>query len=234
MKAGASSSVAIDGFALGDYQTNCYIVREMPARGVDGAAAAAHRPCWIIDTPPQPRRAIQFVRDSGLTPVAIIYTHAHLDHIEGQEEFLAAFGDIPRLGHPSERDWFADPILNLSALSGIPVSVRPPTADLLPGQLPAFAGTDWQAWHTPGHSPGSVSLVSHGARMVINGDTLFAGSIGRVDLPGANPEHMKHSLFELLLSLPDDYAVYPGHGPATSIGKERSSNPFLGLDGRDW
>lgn len=238
----AEARPEITTFALGDWQTNCHVVR------VPGAALPHDpRECWIVDCGQRPKPLIEHIRRHGLRPLAIILTHAHVDHIAGIDEAMAAFGPLPILGHEAERDFNAEPMLNLSAFAAMDVRVSPPTAFLKDGDRLELAGSRWTVRHVPGHSPGGLALVHIPVRgadaerpseaseppLAIVGDTLFAGSIGRVDFPTSDAEALKRSLREVLLSLPDATRVLPGHGPETTIGAERRTNPFL-LDPSGW
>lgn len=216
------AKLRIQGFPLGDWQTNAWLV------WVEGWSGSPPNPAWIIDPGDQPDRLLNAIKSTGATPVAILFTHAHLDHIMGLERVLAVTGDLPIYAHPCEWSWFGDPMLNLSAMAGVdPVSVRAPTLELNDGDELKLGPTSWRVMHTPGHSPGSVSFVCDEARVVISGDTLFAGSIGRSDFPTSSSAALMNSLRNKLMTLGDDYAVYPGHGDSTTIGRERKFNPFL-------
>jgi glyoxylase-like metal-dependent hydrolase (beta-lactamase superfamily II) len=223
----------ITTFALGDWQTNCHVVRVPGARPPHDP-----RECWIVDCGQRPRPLIEHVRAAGLRPVAIILTHAHVDHIAGVDEAIAAFGPLPVLAHEAERDFHGEPLLNLSAFAGREVRSSPPTAFLKDGDRLELAGSRWLVRHVPGHSPGSIALVHVDGGpadppVALVGDTLFAGSIGRVDFPTSDPADLKRSLRDVLLELPDATRVLPGHGPETSVGAERRTNPFL-LDPDAW
>jgi len=203
-------------FALGDFQTNCHVIRPPDATE-----------CWIIDPGFEPERMLSFIETERLTPIAILLTHAHVDHIAGVEATCARFGDLPLHLHRAEERWCEEPMLNLSAMMGQPVTCRPPTSCLDGGESIVLGPLEWDVVHAPGHSPGSVLFIHHPSRHAIVGDTLFAGSIGRIDFPTSDAEAMRRTIHETLMSLPDDMTVHPGHGPRTSIGVERTTNPFV-------
>jgi len=183
--------------------------------------------CWIVDPGESPGPLLRFLEQSRLRPEAILCTHAHADHIAGIDEVRSALGDLPVLGHPLERHWFGDPMMNLSQFIGDPVSVSPPTGELRDGQELELGATRWKVLHTPGHSPGSVTLWCPQAATALVGDTLFLDSIGRIDFPTSDPDAMRITLREVLMKLPDETRVFPGHGGDTTIGRERRRNPFV-------
>jgi len=206
----------IHPFVLGDYQTNCFVVTTPGSRN-----------CWIVDCGFQPSEMLDFVESEGLQPEAILLTHAHSDHIAGIDEAIKRFGNKPIFLHESEAEWCANPMLNLSGMVGTPVSVSPPTDLLKGGETLDLNGNEWRVIHTPGHSPGGVCYVHEPSQQAIVGDAIFAGSIGRIDFPTSSPNDMRHTIFEVLMKLPDDMVIYPGHGPKSTIGRERRSNPFV-------
>lgn len=206
----------VRGWALGPFETNCYLVC---AAGTDG--------CWIVDPGLDPAEVLQVVREERLRPEAVFLTHAHLDHIAGIPEVLRAFPGLPVIAHRSERDWPGDPELNLSAPYGIPLSVPGATKFVEDGDVLRLGADQWRILHTPGHSPGGLTLVNDEAHVAIVGDTLFAGSVGRFDFPGSDETTLRESIRGKLYALPDAMRVLPGHGPTTTIGREKRTNPFV-------
>lgn len=204
------------GFALGPFETNCYVVR-----------VAGGETCWIVDAGFEPGELIDSVRGAGLRPEALVLTHAHADHIAGVRETLEAFPGTPVWIHEAEADWLGDPRLNLSAAMGMGVTAPGPDALLEHGQELALGASCWRVLHTPGHSPGGITLYCESAGIALVGDALFAGSIGRTDFPGSSFETLALSIREHLYTLPDRTRALPGHGPETTIGREKLGNPFV-------
>ena len=199
---------------LGDWATNCYVVE----RGSD---------CIIVDCGFDPEPMIRSIEERSLSLQLIVLTHAHLDHIGGLDEVSSRYPSVPVVIHERERGFCSDPMLNLSVLAGMSVRVREPDHFVKGGETIPVLGTEFRVLHTPGHSPGGITLVHDPSRSALVGDTLFAGSIGRTDFPTSDPDQMRRTLREILMSLPDEYRVYPGHGPSTTIGRERATNPWL-------
>lgn len=215
-----STPPVIKGFPLGDFQTNCYVV-------TPGTTSGNERPCWIIDCGFNPQPMIDHIKRESLTPKAMLLTHTHVDHIAGIDELLRALGAMPMYVHQAEKGFCADPMLNLSPGIGLEISVTEPDHSLKGGETLTLGDTTWRVVHTPGHSPGGVCYVHDESKQAITGDTLFAGSIGRFDLPGSDGNALRHSILNVMMSWPDDMKIYPGHGPATTIGRERKSNPYV-------
>lgn len=204
-------------FELGPFLTNCYIVSVGEA-------------CWIVDASFEPEAMIEYVLEKGLKPQALVLTHAHADHIAGVEQVMEALGDMPLLIHANEEDWLSDPVANLSASHGMPIKTRPATGTLEDGQELDWGGTTWRVIHVPGHSPGGVGLyheAASGAPVLLAGDALFEGSIGRTDFPTSNHEMLISAIKEKLYTLPGETRVLAGHGTETTIGRERETNPFV-------
>lgn len=212
--------VTVEGFPLGPFETNCYIVSVGDAPG-----------CWIIDAGFQPRAIIDRVRERGLEPEAIILTHAHLDHIAGLPELRETFG-VPVIMHRDEAHWLSDPDLNLSNGFGMPFTTDPPDRTLGDADQLTLGATTWDVLHTPGHSPGSVSLHNAESGIVLAGDTLFRDSVGRFDFPTSDGDALFRSIREKLYTLANETVVLPGHGPETTVGYEKAKNPFVKGVGR--
>ncbi|MEO1585250.1 MAG: MBL fold metallo-hydrolase [Planctomycetota bacterium] len=210
----AGSALQIDSRPLGAYQTNCYTVRH-----------GEH--LWVVDAGFEPAPLLDLVDETGLVPELLLLTHAHPDHIAGIPDLRRAFPGMPVAVHSAEQRWLTDPDLNLSSLMGEPVSVGAPDRLLEDGERLSLGALSWHVRHTPGHSPGSLSFVCDSAPVVIAGDALFAGSVGRTDFPNSDPETLAASIRTGLYTLPDETTVFPGHGPSTTIGHEKASNPFV-------
>ncbi len=179
----------------------------------------------------------KFIRENNLTLHAITLTHAHLDHIGGVSDLHAQFPEAEIILHKDDEDLYyglpEQPIFmgipphQLKAL-GLDFDVPPPlTRNWLDGEIYAVGRLSFKVMHTPGHSRGHVVLAEERTRNVFSGDCLFAGSIGRTDLPGGDYDQLINSIVEKILPLGDDFTVYSGHGEDTSIAREKASNPFL-------
>lgn len=219
------------GFPAAAFGTNCWVL-----------APAAGEECIVVDPGIGVVDGLDDVlRENRIRPVAVLMTHGHLDHVFSVAPVCGA-REVPAYLHPAD-DWLlADPFAavvpqtrEMLAAAGLafdePDDVRP----LDDGTVMSLAGLDITVNHAPGHTPGSVLFRLPGdpgdpgdaAELCLSGDVLFAGSIGRTDLPGGDPEAMSRSLTSKILPLADDTVVLPGHGPTTTIGRERVSNPFL-------
>jgi len=213
---GAAGTPEISRHELGPFATNCYVV-----------SFPGSKECWIVDASFGIAPLIAEVRKRGLAPAALVLTHAHVDHIAGVEAVRRAFPGVPVWIHEAEKEWLTDAELNLSALMGEPVTCGAAERLLKHGEKLTLAGQPWRVLHTPGHSPGGIALVHDASKTALVGDSLFAGSIGRTDFPGSSFEELAASIRTHLYTLPGGTRVLPGHGPETTIAKERAGNPFV-------
>ncbi|HEU5261262.1 MAG TPA: MBL fold metallo-hydrolase [Gemmatimonadales bacterium] len=180
--------------------------------------------CAIVDPGEEAGLIVHKLTAAGARPAAIWITHAHLDHVLGVARLKRETG-VPVYLHPADRELY-DHVVQQGLAFGMPTqALPPPDRDFVPGEEVRVGDLTFTVRHTPGHSPGSVCLVGDG--VVFTGDVLFAGSIGRTDLPGGDFETLIKSIERELLPLPDSTIVYSGHGPETTIGRERLGNPFL-------
>lgn len=218
----SAARVGVESLTLGPFATNCYVLWPEAWTGPGPA------PCWVVDASFESQRLVRAVERRGLRPELIVLTHAHVDHIAGVDTLRHAWPGVPVAMHEAERDWLTDPVLNLSALGGVEVAAsRGPDRFLVDGQSLTLGPTRWSVLHTPGHSPGGLTLWSEPAALALVGDTLFAGSVGRTDFPGSDAAVLARSIRERLYTLPGATRVLPGHGPETTIARERASNPFV-------
>lgn len=207
------SETIIRGFEGGPFAQNTYL-----------AVCAETRAALLVDAGAAVGRALAAARALGATVERIVLTHAHVDHVDGLAEAKAATG-APIYLHPADRALYgAAP--TQAQWFGLRMQPLPPVdAELAHGDVVRFGACALEVRHTPGHAPGHVVLVGDGLALV--GDTLFQGSIGRTDLPGGDFAQLIAAIRSQLLTLPDETLLYPGHGPETTVGHERATNPFL-------
>ncbi|MDQ6827527.1 MAG: MBL fold metallo-hydrolase [Gemmatimonadota bacterium] len=204
--------MSIKTIVVGAFQENSYLLIDDETRHA-----------VLIDPGDEGDRLVSIIRASGATLDAIWLTHAHVDHVGGIAAVKRAL-DVPVHVHPSDRPLY-DRAVEHGAKFGLTVEAPPaPDHQLAGGDVLRVGSLAFDVMHTPGHAPGHV--VIHGNGVAFVGDCLFAGSIGRTDLPFAHAPDLVRSL-ELIAALPPETVVYPGHGPATTIARERQSNPFL-------
>ncbi len=186
--------------------------------------------CIIIDPgcyePEEKQELFAFIKDNQLKPVRCLLTHSHIDHVLGLKFIEEAYDLLPELHKAEHEQLKTVPVYG--AQWGILCETPPlPKAELKAGQQILFGKEKIDIIHTPGHSTGSVCFILHAQKDVIGGDVLFHQSIGRTDLPGGDHATLLRSIREQLFTLDDEYTVYPGHGPSTTIGYEKIHNPFL-------
>lgn len=227
-------SVLLASFPAGPLQANCYFVSRGPGTG-----------CAIVDPGMDSLEGIKnVVKEHNLKPAAILLTHGHFDHM-WQAADVAALYDIPVWIHPNDRHLLADPMAAISnessamlrsqlGMTDVPDFVEPvDVREAVDGAQIEVDGMTFAVDHVPGHTPGTVvyRVAYDGpedvSQLMFSGDFLFQGSIGRTDLNGGSHPDMMKSLQSEVLPLDDDIVVLPGHGPQTSIGRERATNPFL-------
>ena len=211
--------MTVSGFTFNAFSENTYLL-------VDEAT----QQCAIVDPgcydPAEQQALRDYVELRGWRPVLLLNTHAHIDHVFGNQFVIDTY-KIPFLLH-------ADDLATLHAVPvyapsyGFPLyQPAEPTGPLTPGEPVRIGETELEVRFTPGHAPGHVVFYHAPTQTLIGGDVLFRGSIGRTDLPGGNHATLIESIKQQLFTLPDEVTVYPGHGPATTIGEERRTNPFF-------
>ncbi len=218
----------IAGFPAGPWGTNCYVVATGPGQE-----------CVVVDPGKDAAAGVaEVVREHNLKPVSVLVTHGHIDHMWCVAPVSGSY-DAPAYIHPEDRHLLSDPMAGISPetagmlLGGTYEFAEPDeVSELGDGQVLDLAGLSFVVDHTPGHTRGSVTFrtpydAQDVAEVMFSGDLLFAGSIGRTDLPGGDHPTMLRSLASKVLPLADNIVVLPGHGEQTSIGQERATNPFL-------
>lgn len=210
--------LTIKSFVFNLFEENTYVVSDETGQ------------CIIIDpgcyTVPEQKKLDDYITQNGLTPVMLINTHAHLDHILGNA-FAANRWDLKPQLHAADLQ-----LLRAAPLYGDMWGIRPevspdPEKFLEEGESVSFGKQELQILFVPGHCPGHIALYSEREQVIFSGDVLFAGSISRTDLPGGNLDELLNSIHQKMMTLPDDTKVYCGHGPTTTIRQERMSNPFI-------
>jgi len=206
--------VKIDHRTVGVFEENCYLLTD------DATNRAV-----LIDPGDEGDRIVEMVAEAGVALDAIWLTHAHIDHIGAVAAVQRRF-DVPVHLHPLDLPYYTRLSAQAAEIYGIEFEQpEGPDAELADGQELSCGTLRFRVMHVPGHAPGLVAFTGHGVSF--GGDLLFAGSIGRTDLPLGNPADMTASLARYTGELADDVVVYPGHGPSTSIGREKRTNPFL-------
>jgi glyoxylase-like metal-dependent hydrolase (beta-lactamase superfamily II) len=202
----------LDVFDRNPYGTNCWL---LAAEGSDDAV--------VVDPGFEPATIHAILAAAGKSPAAVLLTHAHGDHAEAAGAF--AGDDVPIYVHPADAVAYEDPAAWRPGFPN-PLTEAKDLRTFVEGDVLRFGGFDIGVIHTPGHTPGSCCFRVGGDVLLFSGDLVFAGAIGRSDFPNSDPEAMRRSLIRFL-ELPDGLRTLPGHGPETTVGRERTSNPFL-------
>ncbi|MCA9561845.1 MAG: MBL fold metallo-hydrolase [Myxococcales bacterium] len=205
----------VEGRPVGPFAMNSYLV------GCKSTGKAA-----IIDSGGDTGAMLELAKRHELNVESLLQTHAHIDHVAGLAEMVERTG-APIYLHPADKPLY-EAVPAQGRMFGIPIPALPPIdAWLEEGQKVSVGEITFEVWHTPGHAPGHVCFVDPVRRVTFGGDLIFRGSIGRVDLPGADPTVMVASLKRVMDGWDDDMTIYPGHMGSTTMGQERDHNPFL-------
>ncbi len=202
----------IEAIRVGSLETNALVV-------YDSECAV------IVDPGDEPNRFIHFLNQRHLSLKAILLTHGHGDHIGAVKELRNHFADAEVVCHPDDAPMLTDPMKNLTALMGQSITAGKADKLVNDGDTLTYGSMSFKVMHVPGHTPGHIVFLIE--NHLLAGDTLFAGGVGRWDLPGGNGRVLFEAIQEKLMTLPDNVKVWPGHGATTTIGFERQNNPYL-------
>ncbi|MCP4709379.1 MAG: MBL fold metallo-hydrolase [Planctomycetes bacterium] len=207
----------VECIALGDFETNCYIIRETEDA----------KECLIIDPGFSPEPLVELLQQNDWRPQRIILTHGHCDHIAGIKLLRETFDSIPVGISSLDQNMLTNDKENLAWMTGGLLKLDEPENILEPGDIIKIGQLELNVLPTPGHTPGGISFYCEKAAAVFVGDALFSGSIGRTDFPNGDTNALLSGIREQIFTLPEDTVVYTGHGPATTVGIEKNTNPFL-------
>ena len=202
-------------FTGGDFAQNGYV-----------ASCEATGQCVIVDPGAAAPDMVAAVKEEAGEVTAVLLTHAHFDHVEGLG-VIRDYIDVPAYVHPADRAMFDNLPAQAAMLGLSSPQLDPPERELEDRQTFRFGETAFKVIHAPGHSPGHVIFQAHHDALALVGDLLFAGSVGRTDLPGGDYQALFRSIRQHVLTMPDETRLFTGHGPATTVGHERTTNPFL-------
>ena len=209
----------IDELVLGDFQTNCYVLSDPQSQ--------APKQCIVIDPGFGSEELLSLLKQESMEPQKILLTHGHCDHIAGIGLLRDNFPDLPVYISREDAPMLADANQNLSTMMGSPFHFDQPEGVLADNDTVQLNGIKLKVLAMPGHTPGGVGFYCQEEKLVIAGDSLFAGSVGRCDFPGGDMDSLLNSIRTRLFPMPDETKVYSGHGPITSIGQEKHTNPYL-------
>jgi hydroxyacylglutathione hydrolase len=201
--------VLIETIVVSSLESNCYLAGDEDTKEI-----------FVIDPGGDYKKIKNIIDENGLKPKAVINTHGHGDHIGADKEF-----GLPIWIHRLDADFLTDPSKNLSAMMGFFLKIKPASRMLEDGDVLTIGKYNMEVIHTPGHTPGSICLKAPG--VIFTGDTLFCEGIGRTDFAYGSGDDILRSIKERLFVLNDDYIIYPGHGPVSTIGNEKTSNPYI-------
>jgi glyoxylase-like metal-dependent hydrolase (beta-lactamase superfamily II) len=207
----------INPLVLGLYETSCYVLRKDTTQSE----------CVVIDTGLDADGMVEYLAAKKLEPAAIILTHGHADHIGGVAKVKGKYSDARIYIHQADASMLTNRQDNLSSFAGVMIEAPEADVQVKDGDIIEEAQIKLTVIHTPGHTPGGMSLLCRDEAVVFTGDTLFADSVGRSDFPGGSMPRLIESIKTRLFVLPDETVVYPGHGPKTNIGHEKKHNPFV-------
>ncbi|MDA8216218.1 MAG: MBL fold metallo-hydrolase [Dehalococcoidales bacterium] len=208
-----AEAVVVRTIPVGLLETNCYLV-----------GCETSKEGMVIDPAAEPERLLQEIADLGLRVRYVVNTHGHLDHILANDAVRQATG-APLLMHEADARFLKEPDRTIASWIGAPGSFWAPDRLLEDGATVTVGELSFEVLHTPGHTPGGISLYGNG--VVFTGDTLFNQGVGRTDLWGGNWRQLQQSIQSRLFTLPDSTIVYPGHGAPTTIGAEKADNPYI-------
>jgi len=212
-----SGGLGVRTVVLGELQTNCYVLSH----------EASPRECWVVDPGLSAQPLVDLLRERQFSVRRILLTHGHADHIAGVAAVKQAWPEAVLTCPAGDAEMLSDPMRNLSLPFGFRIVAPAPEAVVAPGQRLEMGPLTWEVLDSSGHTPGGASYYCAESQVLLSGDALFAGSVGRTDIPGADEALLLKNIRANLLSLPQATRVLPGHGPPTTIGRERRENPFV-------